>query len=60
MEYILCRGFFDKVGNPSDICDFDVLENVVLGDYAAKRESNLSFELQSLLDNDEEIENSVE
>mmetsp|Transcript_33145 Transcript_33145/g.47948 ORF Transcript_33145/g.47948 Transcript_33145/m.47948 type:complete len:177 (+) Transcript_33145:31-561(+) len=61
MEYILCRGFFDKVGNPSDVSEFDVLENVVLGDYALKRERNLSIHLQSLLDDDnEEIEISME
>lgn len=33
VEYLLCRGYYDRSGRPFDIGEFDLLENIVLMDY---------------------------
>lgn len=33
LEYIVCRGYYDKNGVPHDQTEFDVLENVILNDF---------------------------
>eukprot|EP01038_Epipyxis_sp_PR26KG_P010252 gene10252-13789_t len=39
LEYCECRGYHDINGNSNDISEFDVLENVILGDFKIKRDS---------------------
>jgi hypothetical protein len=48
-EYVECRGYYDKMGNIGEINEFDVLENVVLGDYQAAAARELSEVLQRQL-----------
>jgi hypothetical protein len=36
VEYIICRAAHDRNGDPSDVNEFDMLENVVLDDYRSK------------------------
>ncbi len=33
LEFILCRGYYDRNGRPFDVSEFDFLENIVLMDY---------------------------
>lgn len=49
-EYIECRGYYDINGNPNEISDFDVIENVILEDYRLVRDTLLAAQL------DEELE----
>jgi hypothetical protein len=35
VEYVLCRGLFDRNGKPFDTSEFDFLENIVVSDYQA-------------------------
>ena len=55
-EYIQCRGFYDKVGNPNDVSEFDVLENVVLEDFKILLDKKMAEYLQKLLREQEEEE----
>ena len=46
-EYVVCRSYYDKVGNASDVSEFDVLENIVLEDYQVEMDKKLTMYLQS-------------
>ena len=48
-EYVVCRSYYDKVGNANDVSEFDVLENVILEDYRVEMDKKQAMYLQSLL-----------
>jgi hypothetical protein len=54
-EYVVCRSYYDKVGNANDVSEFDVLENVILEDFRVETDKKQAIYLQSLLLLDENL-----